>query len=365
MKKVIALVMPLFYVVAGILLLATPFLSDRIKVHKEYIGIALLLYGSLRAYGWWRRSRQGPIGPHSDVGGPLIWLGLLAILQVSCDTKAPDPKVDDSPTSGHVTILADRAFEYLLEDHQIVFNGTYPKATVDLHYLPAAELARAMMHDSVRVVFAPFAPGAEQIAYFRTRQLSVKPEPVAVDAIAVLVAPGNTAERITLDQIREILAGTGTTRRAFFEKQGGVAISMADSIFNGQGDNIKNATAINDLDEMLDRIAADTAAIGFTSYAMLSDLDDPRCIRARQKVKILPVAASDTSAAVRPDQGTLKDGSYPLRRYIMMMVTEGKSGLGTGFASFVAGHKGQRIILKQGLAPIRIPARDVELVQPE
>jgi hypothetical protein len=39
-----------------------------------------------------------------------------------------------------------------------------------------------------------------------------------------------------------------------------------------------------------------------------------------------------------------------------MLVVENKSGLGTGFASFVAGHKGQRIILKRGLAPAHTPA---------
>jgi len=43
---------------------------------------------------------------------------------------------------------------------------------------------------------------------------------------------------------------------------------------------------------------------------------------------------------------------------------EGKSGLGTGFVSFVAGHKGQRIILKSGLAPQIVPARDVMIVHP-
>jgi phosphate transport system substrate-binding protein len=45
-----------------------------------------------------------------------------------------------------------------------------------------------------------------------------------------------------------------------------------------------------------------------------------------------------------------------------MVLAEGKSGLGTGFVSFVANHKGQRIILKLGLAPHKIPAREVEIV---
>jgi phosphate transport system substrate-binding protein len=70
----------------------------------------------------------------------------------------------------------------------------------------------------------------------------------------------------------------------------------------------------------------------------------------------------DTLPAFFPSQGTLADRSYPLRRQVVMVLAEGKSGLGTGFVSFVANHKGQRIILKLGLAPQKIPAREVEIV---
>jgi phosphate transport system substrate-binding protein len=65
---------------------------------------------------------------------------------------------------------------------------------------------------------------------------------------------------------------------------------------------------------------------------------------------------------VLPSQSTLADGSYPLRREVYMILAEGKSGLGTGFVSFVANHKGQRIILKLGIAPHKVPAREVEIV---
>ena len=57
---------------------------------------------------------------------------------------------------------------------------------------------------------------------------------------------------------------------------------------------------------------------------------------------------------------------HPKRKRTLLLILALVAGLGlaTGFASFVAGHKGQRIILKQGLAPERVPVRDIELVQP-
>jgi phosphate transport system substrate-binding protein len=78
----------------------------------------------------------------------------------------------------------------------------------------------------------------------------------------------------------------------------------------------------------------------------------------------LPIAHRSGEAPILPSQSSLADGSYPLRRTVNMVLTEGKSGLGTGFVSFVANHKGQRIILKLGVAPITVPPRNVEIVHP-
>jgi phosphate transport system substrate-binding protein len=38
---------------------------------------------------------------------------------------------------------------------------------------------------------------------------------------------------------------------------------------------------------------------------------------------------------------------------------QGYAGLGTGFASFVVGDTGQRIVLKSDLLPITIPDRNI------
>lgn len=298
---------------------------------------------------------------------------LLVALGLSGCTNAPkDPSKDDTPVSGRAVVLADADLEYLLEDHQLVFNATYPAAQVVLHYLPEAQLTRAMLADSVRCVFGSFEPGGDQQAYFRTRDLTAHTERVAMDAIAVVVSPQNPVQQLSLTQLRDMLGGrsafwpgTSTPFTALFEgKESGVPRVLVDSLFQGDPSQLKRAMALGSVEELAQRVANDPTAIGFLAFARISDMDDARCKALRAGLKLLPIAASDTATAFLPDQGTLKDKSYPLRRGVVMMVVEGKSGLGTGFASFVAGHKGQRIILKQGLAPERVPARDVELVQP-
>ena len=297
---------------------------------------------------------------------------VIALLFNACTNTPVDPSRDDTPVSGRAVVLADEDLRYLLEDHQLVFNGTYPNAQVVIHYLPEAELTKAMLADSVRCIFGSFKPGGEQEAYFRTRSLSTHVERVATDGIAVIASPQNPVQQLTVPQLQGMLSGElgtwpGTTTRvtALFErKESGVPRSLVDSLFNGDPSQLKRGAALNNLDELVQRVASDPSALGFIAFARISDLDDARCRALRSGLKLIPIAANDSSTAHLPEQSTLKDKSYPLRRGVIMTVAEGKSGLGTGFASFVAGHKGQRIILKQGLAPERVPVRDIELVQP-
>src|SRR5690606_27093923 len=64
-----------------------------------------------------------------------------------------------------------------------------------------------------------------------------------------------------------------------------------------------------------------------------------------------------------PSQSTIADNTYPLIRTINMIDVQGKTGLGTGFASSAASDKGQRIVLKSGLMPITLPKREINIVE--
>ncbi|HUH33520.1 MAG TPA: substrate-binding domain-containing protein, partial [Daejeonella sp.] len=61
----------------------------------------------------------------------------------------------------------------------------------------------------------------------------------------------------------------------------------------------------------------------------------------------------------KPYQNDLANETYPLSRNLYIINGEGKPGLGTGFASFIAGERGQRIVLKSGLLPDSLPSRQV------
>src|SRR5690606_29223635 len=60
-----------------------------------------------------------------------------------------------------------------------------------------------------------------------------------------------------------------------------------------------------------------------------------------------------------PSQDNLALGKYPLARELYIVNATGARGLGFGFASFIGGERGQRLVLKSGLLPDSIPPREI------
>lgn len=298
---------------------------------------------------------------------------IAVLLLAACST--PDPRKDDTPTSGHVLLLADEDLRPLVEAEAYMFQALYTTAELDIRYLPEAQLLKAAANDSVRCLIATTATGADQEAYYAGRRIAVHTIPIATDGVAVIVNPARGLSRLDRQQIARILDGKAAPTSWSALEPGapdvpvlplcagsgsGVARMLADSVLAGNGH--LNASALPSVQEVVQRVAADPRCMGFIPFAAISDLDDPAMRALRAPVKLLPVAYGPERPAVLPSQSTLADGGYPLRRPVYMLLVEGKSGLGTGFVSFVANHKGQRIILKLGLAPHQVPARDVEIV---
>lgn len=296
------------------------------------------------------------------------------LLLAACETTPSDPRTDDNPTSGHIAVLVDEGLKPVFEDLESIFEHFYKDAELDLRYLPEGEILTAMQHDSVRLVFATFSPGADQEAYLRSRQNTPHIETVATDAVAIIANKGSPIHTIRTAELDRILRGeepklpgadiimTKGLRLVFDRSGAGVARTLIDSLLAGDATRLKaQVFAANGIDSLVALVARNPNTLGFIPFATIADKDNAHARHLLEQVKVLAVGR-DTSNAVLPTQTTLADGTYPLCRPVVMMVLEPKAGLGTGFASFVAGHKGQRIILKRGLAPAHIPSREIEVV---
>lgn len=303
--------------------------------------------------------RAGAEQQRMSLEHPAILFATLAVLG-SC-TGGHDPYTDDQPTKGIVRLVADTDLKDIVEAQHTVFEGLYSRATLRISYLPEAELLRTMGADSIRCTITYALPGQDQDSTLRDRRVLARPVPIFIDGIAVIAHPALSKLQLDLRAVRALLTDSSSGPTPLFAGSGsGVARSLMDSL----GIRITRAQALPDLDAVVDRVAQDSSVLGFVAFNALADLDDPRMRAIRERVRLVPIAPPDGSPALVPSQASLADGRYPLRRVAYMVLTEGKSGLGTGFVSFVANQKGQRIMLKRGIAPIRVQPRNVEIVAP-
>lgn len=315
----------------------------------------------------------------TDLTRPQAIVLLVALSLWGC-TAPKDPWLDDTPTSGQVLILADEDLRALVEAERSMFEAIYAKARLHVRYLPESALLKALHNDSVRCYIGAVRPGADEQAWYDARNVKAHVVPIATDGIAVVVNKDCGLTPPTVQDLRELLTGehersggwgacdpsapTATQPTAVVAGRGsGVARALVDSLLQGSASALR-AQAGASVDSVMALVARDTHAIGLIPFSAISDLDDTAMVSMRQGIRILPVARVPGSPAVMPTQSTLADGSYPLRRPVYMVLAEGKSGLGTGFVSFVANHKGQRIILKHGIAPNKVPPRDIQVVAP-
>lgn len=289
------------------------------------------------------------------------WALALLLAAGACGT--PNPAVDDTPTSGSVLMIADADCRTAIDKELMVFSAFYPKAHIRMRYMDEGALLQAMLNDSVRCVVTATVPTGAQQAFYQKRNITTPVVPVYKSGIAVVVNKESTLQHLDLQGLARLLgkgmaAGTDTLQ-AFFVGQGsGIARLLKDTLHL----QTLRAQAMQDVGELVAQVSRSTRSVGFLPFEALSDQDDPQVQALRSQVRLLPIARTATDPPVAISQSTLADGSYPLPRTVNILLTEGKSGLGTGFVSFVANHKGQRIILKLGLVPIKIPERNIEIV---
>ena len=123
-----------------------------------------------------------------------------------------------------------------------------------------------------------------------------------------------------------------------------------------------NAFAVKANAEVIDYVNATKNAIGVVSVNWISDKDDSLTRGFLKKIKVIGISKpGSTEKYYRPYQAYIKTKDYPFCRDVYMINRQTRAGLGMGFVSFVAGEKGQRMILKMGLVPAITPTRMVQI----
>ncbi len=301
---------------------------------------------------------------------------LIAVIAISC--KSNISSTDDTPTSGSISIITDETFAPIIQAEADVFQSIYPLANIHVIEKPEVETYNSLLKDSVKLIIASRPLTQEEKNFFNQKNFFPKEVKVAVDGVAVLLNNENKDTLLSMETLRKIFLGEitewnqisgsnklGKIKILFDNPNSSTVRYLIDSVCKGAKPNVElSAQQYNK--QVVDYVNKTPNAIGFIGVNWVSDRDDTTAMSFLRKVKIAAISKEFVATyqnSYQPYQAYLATGKYPLYRYIYMISTDPKSGLASGFVSFVASNRGQRIILKSGLLPDTQPVyiREVQV----
>jgi len=289
-----------------------------------------------------------------------IFYLLLLFLVITCKQK-DNEKNKDTITEGQATFLVDETLRPLIEDQIQVFESQYD-AKIILESKSETEVIQALVNDKSRIAILARSLTQEELDFFARKKIVPRITLFAQDAIALISNKNTNDTLISLTTITAFLQGksnstikglvfdnpNSSTVRALLEKSG-IKEMPSSGVFSFRTNN-----------EVIQYVAENKGMIGVIGNNYI--FEPSKEIKEKIKnIHVLSVLNTTDNQYYNPTQNDIAEGKYPLARDLFVVNCQGYSGLGMGFASFIAGETGQRIILKSGLVPKRFPSRNIRL----
>ncbi|MTG97038.1 MULTISPECIES: PstS family phosphate ABC transporter substrate-binding protein [Myroides] len=291
----------------------------------------------------------------------------------SNDTKEINfEEIEETPVSGKISILVEESVFPITEDVARVFEHEYTRAKVDLISKPQQEILSMMLKDSLRVAILPRDLNEQELAFF-VGKVTPKRTHFATDAIVFVTSKSFKDSVVDYDRVLKNLVKSDYLRDTkdlqselvkdpilVFDHYSS-SVSAAFREATGSRDFPKDyAYFLPSTKDVVKYVNENPNAIGVIGLNWLVQ-PDGELKDVLKNIKVLGVKNKEDGIYYKASQNNIAEGKYPLTRKIYVIDTQGKSGLGVGFASYIAGYKGQRIVLKSGLVPFKTPPRELNV----
>lgn len=277
---------------------------------------------------------------------------LLVTGLASCDDRPTHP---DTLGKGAIDISVDETFQPVMEEQLKVFDSSFPEAKITVHYKPEAECFKDYFEKKARIILVTRSLTDAEKEQCKDQKIWPSSLPLARDGIAVIVNKASTDTLLDLAALKGILTGVYSKKyTVVFDKQGSSTVRfITDSLLKGEklGSNVFAAKGNR---EVVEYVTNNPDAIGFVGLGFVSDTVDPNNTGSFiATVKVVALRNDATGEFQQPYQAYVALKSYPLTRSLHYINSESYPGLGTGFANFLAGQRGQLIFFHAHLFPVR------------
>ena len=283
--------------------------------------------------------------------------GLLLVLVLfvfACQDKNKETII-----KGKASLFVDESIFPIVEDQQAVFETEYD-AKLKLITKSENEIINSLMNDTVKIAVLPRKLSNNELKAFVAKKINPKMTHFATDAVVFIRNKKSNDTLIALDDVINFMKGNSVNgiKGLVFDNPNSSSVRFISELSGIKVTPQKNIYSFNTNNEVIKYVAENDGMIGVVGINWLTQapLDMQKNVDA---VSVLSVKDINKQDYIYPSQDNLAQGKYPLARDLFIINCQGYSGLGMGFASFLGGERGQRIVLKSGLLPVRMPSRKI------
>lgn len=280
---------------------------------------------------------------------------------VNCKKTESSKNNKESILKGVITIYVDETLTPIIEDQVVIFESKYD---AKIKIVPNSEVETIISlfneKSSIAILARNLTPNENKI--FEQKKITPKITKFAKDAIAFIRQKNYKDTLIDLNTVLNIMKGQkharikglvfdnpNSSNVRYIKKLAGVKNLPNDGVYSFKTNQ-----------EVIKFVAQNEGMIGIVGLNWLTQ-PMPDNQQYVDEVTVLSVKSLKDNDYYLPSQNNIAENKYPLARDLYIINAQGFSGLGMGFASFVAGDIGQRIILKSSLLPIRMPGRKINI----
>ena len=258
-------------------------------------------------------------------------------------------------------MYVDESILPIVEDETAVFETEY---TAKLHLISKSEneIVNSLLNDTAKIAVLTRKLSNKELKAFEAKKIYPRITPFATDAVAFIKNKTSNDTLIALQDVIDFLKGKAVPniKGLVFDNANSSTVRYISKI---SGVSIANQNGIFSLktnEDVIKYVAENNGMIGIIgmNWIFQPPLELQESV---DKVNVLGVKGVNNTEYFFPTQDNLASGKYILARHLYIINCQGYSGLGMGFASFVGGERGQRIILKSGLVPERTPTRNLRI----
>lgn len=292
---------------------------------------------------------------------------MISSLMFSCtnNDRPANKSGDETILTGSIQILVDESFKPIVEDQLYVFNSSYPDAKIELISKPEIELLNLFLNDSIRVGIMSRKLRADEAKFYLSKNIRIRENRFAIDGLAMISSNSNVDSNVTVEEIIKTMKGKGGKIKSLvFDNPNSSTVRYFKELANVSELPKFGVYALKSNPEVVKYVNDHPGSVGVVGINWIQEpSEDIEMLIPNIRVmgvKNLP-GKSGSDNFYKPSQSNLALELYPFTRNLYIINCQGRAGLGTGFASFLAGDRGQRIVLKSGLLPDSVPSREVNI----